>query len=278
MSSSILRNTFAAVFAVLLTAAVFTGCDSKTENAAADQSGKANSAESAGELEKGLAAYRQKDYKAAFDHFKIAAEQGNAEAQYQLAICYTEGKGVELDKAKGFEWMLKSANLGNPKAQCVVGMCYMGGNEVAKDDAEGKKWIAKSIDGLRKAAEQGDAHASAYLGGCYGDGIGVEKDRELSLKWIRAAADQGHSASQVALGVMMMQEKKQEDAVDWFRKAAENESHEAQFILGRIYENGLLGTKKDKTEAKEWYRMAASSPDPDVAKEANAALKRLQKK
>ena len=76
----------------------------------------------------------------------------------------------------------------------------------------------------------------------------------------------------------MMQEKKQEDAVDWFRKAADIESHEEQFILGRIYENGLLGTKKDKTEAEKWYKLAATSPDPDVAKEANAGLKRLQKK
>ena len=277
MSSSVLRNTFAAVFALLLAAAIFTGCDSKTENAAADHSGSASGAESAGELGKGLAAYQKKDYKTAFGHFKAAAEQGDAEAQYRLAMCYTEGKGVELDKAKGFEWMLKAANLGNPKAQCVVGMCCMGGNEVPKDEAEGKKWIAKSIDGLRMAAEQGDADAQAYLGGCYGDGIGVEKDKELSLKWIRAAADQGHSASQVALGVMMMKEKKMEDAVDWFRKAAENESHEAQFILGRVYENGLLDTQKDKAEAEKWYKMAASSPDPDVSKEANVGLKRLQK-
>ena len=230
------------------------------------------------ELEQGLAAYKQKDYKIAFEHFKAAAEQGDAEAQYKLAMCYAEGKGVELDKAKSFDWMLKSANLGNPKAQCVVGMCYIGGNEVTKDEPEGKKWIAKSIEGLRRAAERGDADASAYLGGCYGDGIGVEKDQELSLKWIRAAADQGHSASQVALGVMMMKEKKMEDAVDWFRKAAENESHEAQFILGRIYENGLLDTQKDIAEAEKWYKLAAASPDPDVAKEANAGLKRLEQK
>ena len=76
----------------------------------------------------------------------------------------------------------------------------------------------------------------------------------------------------------MMKEKKMEDAVGWFRKAAENESHEAQFILGRIYENGLLETKKDKAEAEKWYKLAASSPDPDVAKEANAGLKRLEQK
>ena len=261
MKASILRNSFAAILATLLTAAVFTGCGQKESD-----------------LDKGLAAYNQKDFKTAVGHFASAAEQDDAEAQYRLAMCYAEGKGVEQNNAKSFEWTLKSAKLGNAKAQCVVGMCYIGGNEVQKDEAEGKKWIEKSIPGLRVAAEQGDADAQAYLGACYGDGVGVGQDADLSRKWIRAAAEQGHSTSLLSLGMMSLQDQNVIEAVEWFRKAAEAESVEAQFLLGRIYENGILDIRADKAEAEKWYRIAAAGSDPDVAKEAKNALNRLEEK
>ena len=40
-------------------------------------SAAADAGSMASEREKGLAAYQQEDYKAAFDHFKTAAEQGH---------------------------------------------------------------------------------------------------------------------------------------------------------------------------------------------------------
>ena len=191
MSFSIFRSTFAAVFAFFLAAAVFTGCDSKTENAASDKSGNANSAESAGELEKGLAAYKQKDYKTAFGHFKNAAEQGDAEAQYRLADSYAKAKGVERDLKKGFEWMKKAAEQGYAKAQMCIGFYYGGGVGVRKDPAEADKWIKQSFDTVLKLAEQGDVEAQLYLASYYGSEIGVEMDEKKALEWNRKAAENG---------------------------------------------------------------------------------------
>ena len=47
-----------------------------------------------------------------------------------------------------------------------------------------------------------------------------------------------------------------EEAVKWFRKAAEQGIAEAQFQLGNCYFNGE-GVREDKTEALKWFRKAA---------------------
>jgi hypothetical protein len=45
-------------------------------------------------------------------------------------------------------------------------------------------------------------------------------------------------------------------AAEWFRKAAEQDSDEAQFSLGYCYENGR-GVEADRAQAEQWYRKAA---------------------
>ena len=47
-----------------------------------------------------------------------AAEQGIAEAQHNLGICYAEGCGVEEDETKAVEWFRKATEQGDPQAQC----------------------------------------------------------------------------------------------------------------------------------------------------------------
>ena len=46
------------------------------------------------DLPKGQAAYSVCDYDTAVKHFALAAEQGNAEAQFNLGFCYGTGKSV----------------------------------------------------------------------------------------------------------------------------------------------------------------------------------------
>ena len=61
------------------------------------------------------------------------------------------------------------------------------------------------------------------------------------------------------------------EAVKWFRKAAEQGEYISHYYLGLCYENGE-GVPQDKAEAVKWYRKAAEQGD-EVAKEA---LKRLE--
>ena len=46
-----------------------------------------------------------------------AAEQGDADAQYNLGNCYGRGEGVEQDKAEAVKWYHKAAEQGNKNAK-----------------------------------------------------------------------------------------------------------------------------------------------------------------
>jgi TPR repeat protein len=47
-----------------------------------------------------------------------------------------------------------------------------------------------------------------------------------------------------------------DQAVPWYRKAAEQGHAGAQYTLGTMYDRGW-GVAKDMTQAAEWYRRAA---------------------
>ena len=85
-----------------------------------------------------------------------SAEQGNAAAQYNLGLCYYEGKGVKQDYEKAVYWYTKSAEQGYDVAQNNLGVCYKNGQGVKKDYERAIYWF-------EKAAEQGNRIAQKNL-------------------------------------------------------------------------------------------------------------------
>jgi TPR repeat protein len=128
-----------------------------------------------------------------FNETKVRAERGDANAQYNLGVCYAQGDGVAKDEAEAVKWWRKAAEHNDAEAQYYLGICYVHGNGVAKDEAEAVKWY-------RKAADQNNAEAQHDLGLCYAHGIGVEKDEVEAVKWYRKAAGQGNPDAQFAVG------------------------------------------------------------------------------
>lgn len=150
---------------------------------------------------------------------KAAAEQGNAEAQWNLGFCYEWGKGVEQDSAEAVKWYRKAAEQGNTFAQFRLGDCYYSGKGVEKNHDQALKWYCKS-------AEHGNAYAQCVLGVCYAKGDLVEQDYKEAVKWFHKAAMQGHT--------------------------------DAQYNLGTDYRKGE-GVKLDNVKAYAWYNLAAES-------------------
>ena len=115
------------------------------------------SAQTAEELNaKGEEYYFAGDYTKAVEYYQKAAEQGHADAQCYLGVCYANGSGVTKNYAEAVKWYLKSAEQGNAKAQNNLGVCYYNGEGVAQSYTEAVKW-------LKKAAGQGDAMAIEAL-------------------------------------------------------------------------------------------------------------------
>ena len=71
----------------------------------------------AGPLEDGVAAYERGDYAAAFRLMRPLAEQGDASAQFNLGIMYSEGKGVTHDHIQAHMWFNLAAARGEEKAR-----------------------------------------------------------------------------------------------------------------------------------------------------------------
>jgi len=71
------------------------------------------------------------------------------------------------------------------------------------------------------------------------DGDGVAKDAEQAVSWYRRAAEAGHADAQFNLGICYSNgdgvAKDAEQAVSWFRRAAEAGHAAAQFNLGICY-------------------------------------------
>ena len=190
------------------------------------------------------------------------AQQGDADAQFNLGKMYYDGKGVVQDYAQARSWLLKAAEQGHARAQNGIGILYDYGYGVTKDYAQAVAWY-------RKAAEQGFARGQFNLGYMYESGRGVKQDYAQAVAWYRKAAEQGYADAQCHLGFMydkgngVTQDYAQ--AVAWYRKAAEQNEPYAQNNLGIFYEYGY-GVKQDYSTAMMWYKRAAANGNPDAQK------------
>ena len=195
-----------------------------------------------------------KDEVEAVKWYRKAADQGFADAQYNLGVCYHDGTGVAKDEVEAVNWVRKAAEQGDADAQNTLGVCYERGEGVAKDATEAVKWY-------RKAADQGFADAQYNLGVCYANGQGVPKDDVEAVNWFRKAAVQNFAAAQYNLSVCYAKgDGVRENAVEsakWLRMAAEQNFANAQETLGSRYAVGGLGVAKDEVEAVKWWRKAA---------------------
>ena len=95
----------------------------------------------------------------------------------------------------------------------------------------------------------------------YTGGMGVAQDSQEAVKWWRLAAEQGDVSAQVQLGAMYGtgQGVPQDDgeAVKWFQLAAQQGQAKAQFNLGLMYMSGR-GVPQDDVQAYAWFNIAAA--------------------
>ena len=95
-------------------------------------------------------------------------------------------------------------------------------------------------------------------------GRGVPQNNEEAVKWYRKAAEQGDAGGQANLGVMYEKGRgvpqSDEEAVKWYRKAAEQGHAVGQKNLGFMYDKGR-GVPQNDEEAVKWYRKAAEQGD-----------------
>ena len=81
------------------------------------------------------------DFNSAIQQWGPLAEQGHAIAQFNLALLYHSGLGVDLDEAKAVSWYKKSASNGYYKAQEYLAVGYREGwFGLPKDSKQASYW------------------------------------------------------------------------------------------------------------------------------------------
>lgn len=135
-------------------------------------------------FEAGIVAYQVNNLSLAFQEFLMASKKGHADSQFNLALMFEQGIGVERDETRAVIWYDKAANQGNSAAQYNLAVLYENGRGTQVDFAEANKWY-------RRASVQGDPLAIGNLGMLYirGDGVPVNKTAGLALLLVSATMD-----------------------------------------------------------------------------------------
>ena len=108
------------------------------------------------------------DYAEAVKWYRLAAEQGNAKAQYNLGVMHDKGQGVPEDYAEAVKWYRLAAEQGNAKAQYNFGAMYAKGQGLPQDYVQAYMWFnlaasrfsASEAEDRDEAVEAHDAVAS----------------------------------------------------------------------------------------------------------------------
>ena len=89
---------------------------------------------------------------------------------------------------------------------------------------------------------------------------GKEIDYEEAIKWYRKAAEKGNAVAQNNLGNMYKNalgvKKNDKEAAKWFQLSAEQGNASGQYNLGLMYQHGH-GVEQDYTKAFAWYEKSA---------------------
>ncbi|KAG2220030.1 hypothetical protein INT45_012206 [Circinella minor] len=224
------------------------------------------------------------DQEAAFEHYKIAAEMGDTQSEFQVGLMLSNGTGVQCDRFEAYKWYQKAAKknyhpalynlglwhdsindltkaekyyekahrLGNPSAMEKLAVVYIKSSYIPVDPSDynclrlQQRHRGEAIRWFKEAARSGNCVAQRELGKLYGTGLGITQDYER------------------AFGL--------------FGQAAAQNDPEATLLLGSYYEEGRA-VKKDYEHALRLYLKAGrlgSSVAPFAAGQLYHVLNRHQ--
>ena len=121
------------------------------------------------------------DYAESVKWAKLAADQGNADAMWVLALAYRHGRGMNQNIDTALKYYKQGAELGNAACQYGLGCYYTKGDYLKKDNK-------KAFELFRKAAVQGHGLAMKELGRCYEYGNGCKGNMKTALEWYTKAS------------------------------------------------------------------------------------------
>lgn len=118
---------------------------------------------------------------------------------------------------------------------------------------------ARALPMLQAAAGAGDPRAAALLGTLHEEGRETAKSREEAMRWYRLAADRGQPQAMAALGRLLLQDRgpeARESAWQWLRQSAGLDDRDGQYHLGWLL--AQPGAARDDAQAYQLFVKAAA--------------------
>lgn len=200
-------------------------------------------------IAQGLAT-RQDDRRAA-EWYKLAADRGDVNAQFALAMLHLDGRGVPRDEARARALLQQASDKGHGPASLNLALPLLLTGQTADLD--------QAIVLLRRAAdaEIGDAqHALAVL---MIEGRGLPRDVEAGADMMARAASNGSLAGEVEFAILQFAGRgigrDERAAARGFARAAARGNAIAQNRLARILFQGRW-LPRDRAAAGGWHLAA----------------------
>ncbi len=127
---------------------------------------------------------------------RLAAYEGNPEAQFKLALFYSQETSNKAPNFKRAAYCyMQAARQGMANAQYNLGHFYLQGIGVEQN-------TSKTIQWWEQAAHQNYSPAQHNIGTAYFEGVGVEANAEFAKLWFQRCADLGSEACTQSLTVV----------------------------------------------------------------------------
>ena len=196
----------------------------------------------------------QSDPVQSFNIYKLAANEGDSQAQFHVALMYHKGlNGVPKDLEQANKYYKMAAAQGNEKAQCNLAFNIQKGDGIGRNPK-------MANDLYKKSADSGYAIAQFNYAYNLYNGIGIERNVEEANKYYKLSADQGHPGAQYCYASNLIKGngvgKNVELANEYLKKSAEKGYAHAQVQLAVNYTNGV-GIEKNLEEAARLNKLAA---------------------
>ncbi|OHT09815.1 hypothetical protein TRFO_21077 [Tritrichomonas foetus] len=208
----------------------------------------------------------------------LAAKDGHEDSMFQLAVFYQNGYGTKPDNMMAAKYYKEAASLPNskPASQFNYALMLKNGWGVSPNLGLAAKYF-------RLAALQGDAEAMNNYALILNSGqSGMKKNTVEAMKFFKMAADKGNVLAQNNYAVLLKNNSLAngadlKEALRYFKKASDKKNYNAINNYALMLKNGE-GTKQNLSEAMRLFKIAADKGNNKSAMHNYSLIVRDEKK
>lgn len=195
------------------------------------------------------------------------ADNGDAQAQFDLAYRYGCGIGVVPDLEQAMSWLNQPAEQGLVEAQLFLGLHHATLNGLWSlffSEIKEYQLIYNWVTTKKQGFTEPDDNLYRDLESCFSSESSLREQKASAFNWFSKAAEQGCAEAQYWLARCYVSglgcEQSDKLALDWFKKAAEQGFAEAYYYLACCYRDGK-GVEQNQHLAFEWITKAVELAD-----------------